>query len=166
MGAGPCKALWSMKDILSSLPDGLVNDMAMGDIDGEIIQCMSIIPPTITVLCLRGVESVQQLRDVVGFDFMGPFPERKVGEKRFVLVIIDKLTRERITWVAKGVEGEGNRTRTTKVGRGERQALSDMFKRVSSHEFQGLQLWCASKGVSHEYSPPYHHASLTICRTV
>ena len=30
--------------------------------------------------------------EIVGIDFMGPFPERKVGKRRFVLVIIDRLT--------------------------------------------------------------------------
>ena len=31
--------------------------------------------------------------EIVGIDFMGPFPERKVGKKRFVLVLVDRLTR-------------------------------------------------------------------------
>ena len=31
-------------------------------------------------------------REIIGIDFMGPFPERKVGKKRFVLLIIDRLT--------------------------------------------------------------------------
>ena len=30
--------------------------------------------------------------EVIGIDFMGPFPEKKVGKKRFILVIIDRLT--------------------------------------------------------------------------
>ena len=30
--------------------------------------------------------------EVRGIDFMGPFPERKVGKKRLILAIIDRLT--------------------------------------------------------------------------
>ena len=39
---------------------------------------------------------------VIGLDFMGPFPERKVGKKQFVLVILDMLTRRAGAWVTTG----------------------------------------------------------------
>ena len=42
----------------------------------------------------------------MGIDFMGPFLERKVGRKRFVLVVIDKLTGVSGAWTFRGV---GNR---------------------------------------------------------
>ena len=32
------------------------------------------------------------LGEIVGIDFMGPFPRRKVVKKHFVLVIVDRLT--------------------------------------------------------------------------
>lgn len=41
------------------------------------------------------------LDEVIGIDFMGPFPERKVGKKRFVLVIADRLTGVSGAWACK-----------------------------------------------------------------
>ena len=33
-----------------------------------------------------------QLRKVIGINFMGPFSERKVEKKNFVPVVVDRLT--------------------------------------------------------------------------
>ena len=42
---------------------------------------------------------------VIGLDFIGPFPGKKVGKERFVLVIIDMLTRRAGEWVTTGAGG-------------------------------------------------------------
>ena len=47
----------------------------------------------------------ERLGQVVGLDFMGPFPERKVGKKRFVLTMVDMLTRKARAWAMAGAGG-------------------------------------------------------------
>ena len=42
---------------------------------------------------------------IIGLDFMGPFPERKVGKRRFVLVIVDMLTKQAGAWAVTGAGG-------------------------------------------------------------
>lgn len=44
--------------------------------------------------------------EVIDMDFMGPFLERKVGKKLFVLVIIDRLTGLDGAWAVKGAGGK------------------------------------------------------------
>ena len=48
-------------------------------------------------------QEVHRLGDVIGIDFMGPFLERKVGKKKFVLVVIDRLMGGSGAWAFKGV---------------------------------------------------------------
>ena len=97
---------------------------------------------------------------VIGLDFMGPFPERKVGKKRFVLVVVDMLTRRAGAWATTGAGGAD-------IVRGLEKwvatqgvpsiVCSDVCKATQSKELQG---WCGRRGLTQEYSPPYHHASI------
>ena len=97
---------------------------------------------------------------VIGLDFMGPFPERNVGKKRFVLTIVDMLTRRAGAWAvqgAGGVEIVGGLKRWVQ-GKGVPSVIcSDVCKATRSKE---LQRWCIEAGVKQKYSPPYHHASI------
>ena len=91
---------------------------------------------------------------------MGPFPERKVGKKRFILVVIDMLTRTGAAWAVKGAGGKeitGGLEKWIRARGTPSVICSDVSQATQSKD---LQLWCAGKGVTHEYSPPYHHASL------
>ena len=47
-----------------------------------------------------------QTTEVIGIDFMGSFSERKVGKKRFILVVIDRL---RGLGEARALKNEGSR---------------------------------------------------------
>lgn len=47
-----------------------------------------------------------QLGQVIGQDFMGPFPERKLGKNQLVLTIVDMLTRQGAAWAVKGACAE------------------------------------------------------------
>ena len=97
---------------------------------------------------------------VIGLDFMGPFPERKVGKKRFVLTIVDMLTRRADAWAVRGAGGAeivGGLKRWVQ-GKGVPSVIcSDVCKATQSKE---LRRWCVEAGVKQEYSPPYHHASI------
>ena len=97
---------------------------------------------------------------VIGLDFMGPFPERKVGKKRFVLVIVDMLTRRAGAWATIGAGGadivRGLKKWTATQGTPS-ILCSDVCKATQSKE---LRRWCVQEGVTQEYSPPYHHASI------
>ena len=97
---------------------------------------------------------------VVRIDFMGPFPDRKVGKHRFVLTIVDLLTKVGAVWAMRKaggkeiIEGLWRWTRT----RGTPSMICvDVCQATQLKE---LQQCCANKGVTLEYSPPYHHASL------
>jgi len=97
---------------------------------------------------------------VIGLDFMGPFPERKVGKKRFVLVIVDMLTRRAGAWATTGAGGADivRGLKRWAATQGVPSILcSDVCKATQSKELQG---WCLQEGVTQEYSPPYHHASI------
>lgn len=48
---------------------------------------------------------LERLGQAIGLDSMGPFPERKVVKKRFVFVIVDRLTRRVGTWAVIGAGG-------------------------------------------------------------
>ena len=91
---------------------------------------------------------------------MGPFPERRVGKKRFVLTIVDMLTRRGSAWAMKGAGGkeilEGLRQWVRDKGKPS-VVCSDVCKATQSRD---LQQWCDRERVVHEYSPPYHHASI------
>ena len=98
--------------------------------------------------------------EVIGIDFMGPFPEKKVGKKRFILVIIDRLT-----GFGQAIAFRNARSREIIVGlehwvkgRGDPRVLcADVAQATRSQE---LRNWCKGRNVSQEFSPPYHHASI------
>ena len=92
--------------------------------------------------------------DVIGIDFMGPFPERKVGRKRFILVVVDRLT------------GFGQATAFRNAGSKEiilglehwvkckgcpRVMCADVAQATKSNE---LKAWCKGKNILQEFSPP------------
>ena len=87
---------------------------------------------------------------VIGLDFMGPFSERKVGKKRFVLVIMDMLTRRAGAWATVGAGGaeivQGLKKWMATQGRPS-ILCSDVCKATQSKE---LQRWCVQEGVTQE----------------
>ena len=97
---------------------------------------------------------------VIGLDFMGPFPEKNVGKKRCVLVIVDMLTKKAGAWAVTGVGGadivQGLKKWAQTQG-APSVLCSDVCKTTQSKE---LQRWCVQEGVIQEYSPPYHHSSI------
>ena len=97
---------------------------------------------------------------VIGIDFMGPFPERKVGKRKFVLVVVDRLTGVSGAWAFRGA---GSREIIRGLewwvrSRGCPQVLcADVAQATRSRE---LKNWCKDRGVRQEFSPPYHHSSI------
>ena len=83
-----------------------------------------------------------------------------MGKKRFVLVIVDMLTRQAGAWATIGVGGADIVRGLKKwiATQGTPSILcSDVCKATQSKE---LRRWCVQEGVTREYSPPYHHASI------
>ena len=91
---------------------------------------------------------------------MGPFPERKVGQKRFILVVADRLTGFS---EARAFKGAGSREIIIGLEhwvrvRGRPKILcADVAQATWSREFRA---WCKEKGILQEFSPPYHHSSI------
>ena len=92
--------------------------------------------------------------EIVGIDFMGPFPERKVGKRRFVLVIMDRLTGFS---EARAFRGAGSREIITGLEQWVRNMgyprvlCSDVAQATRSSE---LKTWCKERGIIQEFSPP------------
>ena len=97
---------------------------------------------------------------VIGLDFMGPFLVRRVGKYRFVLTIVDLLSKVGKAWAMEGVGskeiGEGLNRWVRENGRPE-VICADASTTSQSKD---LHLWCERRGVSLEFSPPFHHASI------
>lgn len=91
--------------------------------------------------------------EVIGIDFMGPFPERKVGKKRFILVVIDRLTR-----FGQATTFRNARSREIILGlehwvksRGYQRVLcADVAQATRSHE---LKAWCKEKTSFRNFLP-------------
>ena len=74
---------------------------------------------------------------MIGLDFMGPFPERKVGKKRFVLVIVDMFTRHAGAWAVIGVGGNDIVRGFKEMGTSAWDTFSLMFRCLQSYSVQG-----------------------------
>ena len=82
----------------------------------------------------------------MGIDFMDPFPERKVGKKRFVLVVVDKLTEASVAWAFRGagrLEIITGLERWVRVRGVPRSLRVDVAQTTRSRK---LRHWCEQEG--------------------